>query len=189
MTFEAGVVFPKVLACACLPHLPDGLKSLDCLYIVQLSCTICNQCPFLLQRKDASHPATYRKPMTRAHYHLRLRLCLAILPVLMLLAGSWAQASLPVAGPMTVEICSDGVMKTVRIEDPGAPAPAPHDCSDCLSCLLPVPADLAPDADLVRPADWHPAFHPRPTAQAVPACRMAGFQSRGPPIQSLRHQA
>ncbi|WP_374300334.1 DUF2946 family protein [Paracoccus sp. (in: a-proteobacteria)] len=127
--------------------------------------------------------------MTRAPCLLRLRLCLAILPVLMLLAATWAQASAPIVGPMQVQICSDGVMKVVRMDPQGDPATVPHDCSDCPACTLPVPLGFAPDFALAVASIPLRAFHSSAVAQAVPPRRTGGSLSRGPPAQPIRLQS
>ncbi|MTE01059.1 hypothetical protein GIY56_12210 [Paracoccus sp. YIM 132242] len=109
-----------------------------------------------------------------------MRLCLAILPVLMLLAGGPGFA--PRAGAMAVVLCSEGAMKTV-LADPGT-GPAPQDCRDCPACTPPLPAVLAQADGPARPADWRPAFHLRPITAAVLSRKAPGPLSRGPPPSS-----
>lgn len=127
--------------------------------------------------------------MTPAQYLSRLRLCLAILPVLLLLAATWAQASAAVAGPMQVEICSDGVMKTVWMDSQGEPATVPHDCSDCSACTLPVSLGFAPEIALVVAWVGCRACHSSAAAQVVPPRRTGGSLSLGPPALTIRLQS
>lgn len=108
-----------------------------------------------------------------------LRLCLAVLPVLMLLAGSWGQSF--AAEAMTVVICSDGAMKTVRIDPDGKAGHGPQQCRDCPACVLPTAAGPAQAADPARPADWRAVPRPRPVAAALPSRKAQGPLSRGPP--------
>ena len=119
--------------------------------------------------------------MKRAQYLVPLRLCLAILPALLLLMGPWAQGVSTSAKAMTIVICSDGAMKTVQAvsEDTGN---SPQDCSHCPACILPVPSDPAQAAHVTRPTDWLPAVHRPEVVALVLSRRAAGPQSRGPPV-------
>lgn len=118
--------------------------------------------------------------MTRARPIPSLRLCMAILSVLAMLTGGWAQAFVPVAEGMTEVICSDGVMKTVRLDAPDG-TPAQQDCNDCPACTVPAPMALAPAADPARPLTWLPAAQPRPDARPILSRRLSEPLSRGPP--------
>lgn len=120
--------------------------------------------------------------MERATYPYRLRLLLAILPVFLLLAGTWGQGFASAAEAMTVVLCSDGVMKTVTL-DPDDTGRGPQDCRDCPACAPPLPAVLSPAAHSLRPADRESAVHPRRTGAAVLVHRACGPLSRGPPRQ------
>lgn len=134
----------------------------------------------LSQRKEPPSAATYGKPMTRAPCPFPLRLCLALLPVLMLLAGTGAQAFAE-AQAITVVICSDGDMKTVRIGANGTAKHGPAECRDCSACIPPLAGGLPRSADPARPAEWRPVVHPR-RAAAAPLSRPAPAPlSRGPP--------
>lgn len=135
-----------------------------------------------MQRKDAPDPGRYSKPMTQARSHVLFRLCLALLPVLGLLSGTWAQASMPPAGPMTVVICSDGAMKTVRLDAQGEPGQAPQDCRDCPACVLPMSVGFAPITFPARPVAGPSAVDLPPGARLVPTLRTSAPLSRGPPI-------
>jgi hypothetical protein len=108
-----------------------------------------------------------------------LRLCLAILPVPMLLMGPWAQGVSTAAEAMTIVICNDGAMKTVRAvsDDTGH---VPQDCNDCPACILPVLSDPAQTAHVTRPTDWLPAAH-RPQVAAVVLSRSARSPVARPP--------
>lgn len=121
--------------------------------------------------------------MKRAPYLFHLRLCLAILPALMLFLGPWAQGFAAAAETTTIVICSDGAMKAVTLvsEDAGH---SPQECRDCPGCLLPTPVDLAHIPDITGPAEWRSAVHPLPIAATVLSHRAPGPLSRGPPIQT-----
>lgn len=121
--------------------------------------------------------------MERATYPYNLRLLLLILPVFLLLAGTWGQGFAYAAEPMTVVLCSDGVMKTVTL-DPEDTGHDPQDCRDCPACAPPLPAALAPAAPAPRPADRGSAIHPGGTDAAVLTRSACGPLSRGPPRQS-----
>ena len=119
--------------------------------------------------------------MKRAPCSFLLRLCLAFLPVLMLLAGTGAQAFAETAQAMTVVICSDGAMKTVRIGADGTADHGPAECRDCPACILPLAGGLPRAADPARAADWRPLVHPRPVVAAALSRKAPAPLSRGPP--------
>ncbi|WP_207102974.1 hypothetical protein [Paracoccus shandongensis] len=115
--------------------------------------------------------------MTRANRSFLLRLCLAILPVLMLLAGGTGFA--PPAGAMAVVLCGDGAMKTVMV-DPGT-GHDPQDCRDCPACTPPMPAVLAQAEGPARGAGWRPVLHPQGATPALLSHTAPGPLSRAPP--------
>lgn len=121
--------------------------------------------------------------MKRAPFLLPLRLCLAFLPVLMLLAGTGAQA-FEAAQAVTAVICSDGAMKTVRIGADGAADHGPQECRDCPACILPLAGGLPQAADPARPADWRPLPYPCPISAAALSRKAPAPLSRGPPAPS-----
>ena len=122
--------------------------------------------------------------MKRAPFLFTLRLCLAFLPVLMLLAGTGAQAFAQAAEATVVVICSDGAMKTLRIGADGTADHDPQDCRDCPACLLPPAGGLAQASDPGHPADWRPALYPRPITAALLIRKSPAPLSRGPPPPS-----
>lgn len=114
----------------------------------------------------------------------RLRIGLILFSVLMLLAGSWAP--MPVAGPaVTMVICSDGAMKTVRVDDQGDQQRGLHECRHCQACdapiLGPVPVALA-----AHEVGWGLADPVQPAADAALPWRADGWLARGPPFPSSR---
>lgn len=126
--------------------------------------------------------------MKRASHSVPLRLCLAILPVLMLLAGTWAQGFASASQAMTVVICSDGAMKTITL-DPEDAGHGPQDCRDCPACPLPLPLDLPQSADAAAPLAWHQAVSSWRVTVPLLSRRAAAPLSRGPPFQAPRFRA
>lgn len=120
--------------------------------------------------------------MTRcAPFFSRLRICLTILSVLMLLAGTWVQAAMPVTGPLTaLVICGGEGEKTVWLDDAGNEHPAPHDCCDCALCN--VAAGEIPQAQsLIHPATWQRGAPPAGAGTITPSRHRCLPPSRGPP--------
>lgn len=124
--------------------------------------------------------------MIRAVALSRLRLCLAVLPVLMLLAGPWTQISAVEA--MAIVICSDGAMKTVQV-DANADRGSGQECRDCPACIMPISTVRMQNSDSTRPTDWIAVFHPLAIDTGFLSRRAPGPLSRGPPIQLPRYCA
>lgn len=127
--------------------------------------------------------------MTRcAPFFSRLRICLTILSVLMLLAGTWAQAAMPVTGPLTaLVICSEGHEKTVWLDAAGEEHPAPHDCCDCTACHA-ATADALPQVQsLFLPVVWQRGAAPAAVETTLPLHPKGLPLSRGPPLFNPRN--
>lgn len=124
--------------------------------------------------------------MIRTMPIFRLRIGLILFSVLVLLVGTWTQASVPVAGSaVMMVICSDGAMKTVRLEGQGDHHRGPHECRHCQACDVPVLGPVPVAASASRLA-WGPAGLSQLAADAALSWRANGRLARGPPFPSSR---
>lgn len=119
---------------------------------------------------------------------LRSRILLTLLSALMLVSANQVQAAMPVHGALTaVEICGEGVARTIYIDAAGNEQPAPHDCSDCPECALPMVMDFQKGASLSRPSApsrLHPVL---PTRQIGTVRARDTAQPRAPPDHTFLH--
>lgn len=125
--------------------------------------------------------------MDRALSLTLIRLCLGLLALSAMLAGSWVQAAVPAAGDVVaVVICSHGEEKTVFLNAQGDPAPVQQECRDCPACNLPAAIDTPLPCTHARPVTLAAAV--APALAAGPVLRQAQLRpsSRAPPISDIR---
>lgn len=125
--------------------------------------------------------------MMRAPWSFAPRLFLAILSAFLLAAPSWAQATQPGHPAVFATICSDGEVRTVRLDNGGGPAPSGQDCRDCPACFLPLSLNSVPFDVAGRPEAWLRHKDILPRKQAAMPVRATDALSRAPP--ATRHPA